>query len=771
MTTLLFPGQGSQAKGMGADLFGSYPAQVAIADRVMGRSIVALCRDDPSGDLRKTQFTQPALYVVGALAFLNWRAQASRDPDWLAGHSLGELTALFAGGAFDFETGLSLVVRRGALMAALGEGGMSAVIGLDEAVVERVLREFPTLDIANINTPSQIVLAGPPADLKSAEAALVAAGARACIPLNVSGAFHSRAMRGAQSEFARALAAADVRDPKIPVVSNVTARPHASGAVRANLAAQLCSPVRWSEQVRWIWGQGEDRFVEMAPGSVLAGLVQKVRSESQPLPVEPRRVTSPTPSPKPAPPPTVILSAAPSVDRARSAFVAPPQPGNAAFRARFGVDQAVVIGGMGHGVGSVALVQKLASAGFLAFLGADGLSDAELRSSLTELRSRLGNRPFGVNVRGRAGDGAAADARLRLLTEQRVGSIEVGGFHQVSRSLVRYRLTRLTRGPDGSVRPANRLVAKVTRPETAEAFLSPPPPALVAALLAAGEIEHEAATLAPRVPMADAVVALGDCGGDTDSGTLLALLPLVLRLRDRLAANVAVGAGGGIGTPAAAAAAFLIGADFVQVGSVMQCTPEAGISDQAKDMLAKMSVQDTELAPSEDWFDWGGKVRVLKRGSLFAARASKLYDLYRFHERWDLVPAAERQRIEQNYLGAPFDDILASVRAEQPSVAAVSGREQMALVFRRYLADARRRAIAGSTERSADLQIWTGPALGAFNDWVRGTALEDWRRRDAVSVARLLAEQTQDQIRQALARSDDTQVQPAVGRSRNAMMP
>ncbi|MBT5415698.1 MAG: ACP S-malonyltransferase, partial [Rhodospirillaceae bacterium] len=619
MTALLFPGQGAQEKGMGGDLFAEFPDETRTADEILGYSIAALCRDDPDGRLRRTEFTQPALYTVGALSYLRWRRDTGRDPAWLAGHSLGELTALFAGGACDFATGLTLVARRGALMADCGEGSMAAVIGLDEDRVRGVLREadLDRLDLANINTPSQIVLAGLPADLAAAEAAFTAAGARAYIPLNVSGAFHSRAMAGARADFADLLADLRIGAPAIPVLANVTGRPHEPGAVAANLAAQLVSPVRWSESIRWIWGQGEEDFEEMQPGRVLTGLVTKIRAEAQPLADAPYSkpepvvaVVAPPPdeppampesAPVPVPEPTPRLLGEPARTKTNGSAGVDFDLGLAAFRTRFGVAEAIVVGGMGYGVGGPALVEQLARAGFLAFLGADGLSDEEARAQIGALRDRLGNSVLGVNVRGGAGRDGAVEARLDLLMTLGVDCVEIGGFYQVERALVRYRLAGAARGTDGAVVAPNRILAKVTRPETAEAFLSPPPPALVADLLKDGRIDAEAADLAPHLTMADAVIALADCAGDTDGASLLALLPVTRDMRDRLAPHVAVGAGGGIGTAEAASVAFLMGADFVEVGSIMQCTVEAGLSDLAKDILAEMGVQDTELAPSEHW--------------------------------------------------------------------------------------------------------------------------------------------------------------------------
>ncbi|MGF1428118.1 ACP S-malonyltransferase [Kitasatospora sp. LaBMicrA B282] len=282
-----FPGQGAQAAGMGAELFDRFPALTAEADALLGYSIAALCRDNPDGALLRTEYAQPALYTVEALALLAHREQDPVPADYLAGHSLGEYTALFAAGVFDFGTGLRLVQRRGELMGRAGGGSMAAVLGLELPAVRELLDRFglTELDVALHNAPGQIALAGPVAEIDRLVEAAAEAEVR-CIRLNVSGPFHSRHMRAAAEEFADFLAGFELAEPRVPVLANATARPHRAGEVADALVRQITQPVLWEQSVRHLIelaapADGFD-FVELGPGRTLTGMVDRIRRAAVP---------------------------------------------------------------------------------------------------------------------------------------------------------------------------------------------------------------------------------------------------------------------------------------------------------------------------------------------------------------------------------------------------------------------------------------------------------------------------------------------------------
>jgi trans-AT polyketide synthase/acyltransferase/oxidoreductase domain-containing protein len=263
MKICLFPGQGSQSKGMGAELFNRYADWTADADRVLGFSIRELCMDDPRGELGLTQFTQPALY-----------------PDFVAGHSLGEYNALLAGGVFDFTTGLRMVKRRGEIMGQVSGGGMAAVIGLEPRRIQEILDSTEAgrrIDVANFNSYDQTVIAGPKEDLASVQAQFEAAEVRAYIMLNVSAPFHSRYMREAQSLYAAFLHDIEFKTPVIPVISNVSAKPYEGDLVRQTLSEQIGNSVRWLESMVYLLGQPEPEFEEVGPGSVLTKLLAQIK--------------------------------------------------------------------------------------------------------------------------------------------------------------------------------------------------------------------------------------------------------------------------------------------------------------------------------------------------------------------------------------------------------------------------------------------------------------------------------------------------------------
>ncbi len=279
MKALLFPGQGSQVKGMGGDLFDKYPEIVTQADAVLGYSIKELCLEDPKEQLGFTAYTQPALYTVSVLAYLDKKQADGFSVDFAAGHSVGEYAALYSAGAFDFETGLKLVQKRGALMNEVEGGGMAAVVGLTEDKIRELLSGagLDTVDLANFNTPEQIVISGLASDIDKCEPIIKGAGRVLFVRLNVSGAFHSRYMKDSADTYAAYINSFEFKAPASPVVSNVEATSYAStDAVKDLLIKQMYSPVRWVDSIRYIKAQGEIEFEEVGSGNVLTKLLRKI---------------------------------------------------------------------------------------------------------------------------------------------------------------------------------------------------------------------------------------------------------------------------------------------------------------------------------------------------------------------------------------------------------------------------------------------------------------------------------------------------------------
>jgi PfaD family protein len=387
-------------------------------------------------------------------------------------------------------------------------------------------------------------------------------------------------------------------------------------------------------------------------------------------------------------------------------------------------------------------------AGMLGSFGAAGLSLDRVTQAIDRLQTSLSDGPYCVNLIHSPNEPAHESATADLLLRRGVRTVEASAYLDLTPPIVRYRLAGLSRGPDGKPAARNKVIAKVSRVEVATKFLSPAPARLVKELLSAGQITAEQAELAATVPMCDDLTAEADSGGHTDNRPAIALLPTLLALRDRLQAEFKyptpprVGLAGGIATPAAVYAAFAMGAAYVVTGSVNQACVESGSSDPVRKMLAEAGQADVIMAPAADMFEMGVKVQVLKRGTMFAMRAAKLYELYRQFPAWEAIPASERAQVEKNLLRVPFADVWAQTREffqrrdpTQLPKAESDPRHKMALVFRWYLGLSSRWANAGEPTRQLDYQVWCGPAMGAFNEWVKGSYLDRPANRKVVTVA------------------------------------
>ncbi|MFI6141657.1 ACP S-malonyltransferase [Streptomyces griseus] len=292
MRCYVFPGQGTQKKGMGRSLFTRFPDLRRRADRVLGYPIEELCLENPERRLSETVYAQPAIYVVNAL---HWAAAQEDLPaaDFFAGHSLGEYSALYAAGAFDFATGLALVRSRAELMSRISGGAMAAIVGVSEQIVEETLERHGAdgVVIANHNAPEQFVLAGSREELARLRPVFEKTeGVRGFVPVRVSGPFHAPAMAPAAERFRSVLAAVDVGRLRTPVVSNVTGRPFGPDAreVRDLLAEQIARPVRWSDSIRYLRDAGVSDFTELGESKVLTSLIDRITTAREAAP-DPRR--------------------------------------------------------------------------------------------------------------------------------------------------------------------------------------------------------------------------------------------------------------------------------------------------------------------------------------------------------------------------------------------------------------------------------------------------------------------------------------------------
>lgn len=403
---------------------------------------------------------------------------------------------------------------------------------------------------------------------------------------------------------------------------------------------------------------------------------------------------------------------------------------------------AYIVGAMANGITSVEMLRAAGKAGMIGFFGAGGLSLQEIETAIDRVQREPVPYPFGFNLIHSPYDPAHEAATVDLYLRRGIKLISASAYLNLTPHLVRYRIKGIHQTQDGRIVCPNHVVAKVSRVEVARRFFAPPPRNILDQLLRDGLIEAQEAELAGRIPVAQDMTAEADSGGHTDNRPALALLPAFIALRDsamerfRFDVPMRVGLAGGIATPHAAAAAFSMGAAYVLTGSINQACIEADTAPEVKEMLVQAEQADVTMAPAADMFELGAKVQVLKRGTMFAMRGAKLYETYRSYDAFDKIPEPTRTIIERDILGGAFEQVWQTTRRffeiRDPSQIARAEREpkhKMALVFRSYLGLSSRWAKAGDPGRRMDYQVWCGPAMGAFNAWVKGSFLEPAAQR------------------------------------------
>jgi trans-AT polyketide synthase/acyltransferase/oxidoreductase domain-containing protein len=433
--------------------------------------------------------------------------------------------------------------------------------------------------------------------------------------------------------------------------------------------------------------------------------------------------------------------------------------GNRSFGEVHGARFAYVQGAMANGIATTDMVIAMSKAGFLGFFGAAGLNPDQVSAGVDRLQGALGDGDvargaptWGCNFIHSPNEPTIEAAVADLYIRRGVRRISAAAFMGLTEPLVRYAYTGVFEDAHGRVHRRNAVFAKISRPEVARRFMEPAPKAMLDKLVAKGWLTADEARIGASLPVAEDYIVESDSGGHTDNRPLTALFPTIQRLRDEVVEArsyrrpIRLGAAGGIGTPNAAAAAFSLGADFILTGSVNQACVESGLSATGRALLCQAGLADVIMAPAADMFEMGVEVQVLRRGTMFAVRGQRLYELYRSHPSLDSLDAKDRAFVEK-LLRQSLEDAWAATRSfwqgRDPHEVAKAERDpkhQMALVFRAYLGQSSKWAIAGVPDRAVDYQIWCGPAQGAFNAWAQGTFLEAAENRTVVQVARNLME-------------------------------
>jgi trans-AT polyketide synthase, acyltransferase and oxidoreductase domains len=424
------------------------------------------------------------------------------------------------------------------------------------------------------------------------------------------------------------------------------------------------------------------------------------------------------------------------------------QLGDPTFLAFHGVKYAYATGAMAGGIASADLVIALGKEKILSSFGAGGLPTARIEAAIHRIQQALPLGPYAFNLIHSPNESAMERRAVDLYLNYGVRTVEASAFLDLTSSIVYYRVAGLSLDSANRIQIRNKVIAKVSRREVAMKFLQPAPTKFLKELVAQGLITEQQATLAEQVPMADDITVEADSGGHTDNRPLVCLLPSLIALRDEIQAKygyanpVRVGVAGGIGTPQSALAAFMMGAAYVVTGSINQSCVESATSSHAKQLLAQAEMPDVMMAPAADMFEMGVKLQVLKRGTLFPVRAQKLYEIYKAYDSIEAIPVKEREQIEKQIfrrsLDAIWDETAAFFTERDPAQlerAIANPKRKMALIFRWYLGLSSRWSNTGEPGREIDYQIWCGPAMGSFNDWVRGSYLAESQNRRVADVA------------------------------------
>jgi trans-AT polyketide synthase/acyltransferase/oxidoreductase domain-containing protein len=418
------------------------------------------------------------------------------------------------------------------------------------------------------------------------------------------------------------------------------------------------------------------------------------------------------------------------------------------FKKDYNIKYPYVAGAMYKGIGSKEIVVKMGKAGLIAFLGTGGLRLGAIEDNIKYIQAQLPAESYGMNLLNNIVQPELEMQTVELYLKNNIRNVEASAYMSISKPLIYFRFKGAHKDASDNVIIPNQVIAKISRPEVAEQFMKPAPAEMVSDLVKDGKLTVEEASIAAKFPVAYDICVESDSGGHTDAGMPYSQLPGIIYVRDvimeeyKYPKRIRVGSAGGIGSPSSAAAAFILGADFVLTGSINQCTVEAGNSDIVKDMLQDLGEQDTDYAPAGDMFELGARIQVVKKGTLFSTRANKLYELYKTYNSLDEIDEKVKERIQSQYFKRSFDEVWQETKEyyqksnpQEIEKAEKNPKSKMALIFRWYFIHTTRMAMQGVAEEKSNFQIHCGPAIGVLNKLLKNTDMENWRNRHVDTLA------------------------------------
>jgi trans-AT polyketide synthase, acyltransferase and oxidoreductase domains len=425
--------------------------------------------------------------------------------------------------------------------------------------------------------------------------------------------------------------------------------------------------------------------------------------------------------------------------------------GDKSFQDFYNTKYSFYVGAMANGISSEKMIIELCKNNLLGSFGSGGLTPTRIEEAIKKIQQSVPGKSVIFNLLYNPKEPLTEQKTVDLYLKYKIRIVEAAAFMTLSPSIVRYRVAGLHLNEQNKIVIENKIIAKISRSEMAEIFMNPAPVKILKDLLSQNLITKQQFNLGQKVPMADDITVEGDSGGHTDNRALVVTLPTIIMLRDRIqkeygySSRIRIGAAGGISTPASILSAFSMGASYIVTGSVNQSCIESGACEYSRKLLSTVKETDVMMAPAADMFEQGVKLQVLKKGTFFASRAQKLYDLYVKHNSIDEILASDKKNIEEKYFKKSFEEVwkdtVSYFNSIDPSIiisANQNPKKKMALIFRWYLGLASRWSNAGEPNREMDYQIWCGPSMGAFNSWVNGTYLENYKNREIVDITEQL---------------------------------